>query len=266
MMRFVVSDLDGTLLDAKTRIAPATQAVLRELLAKGVPVAIATGRHASQVHRLWPDDLPPVPVISANGARIHAAEGTLLRAANLLPALVNKLLQPEIVRELEVAVYRDALIQAYHSSNELTHYTGVAQALPDPANFQASDVGKVIYCGTPEKLAETEAVIRERFDGQISMTYSQAHYLEVMAPGVNKGSALSYLLAPLGVAAADCVAFGDNLNDVEMLQLVGHPHAMANAHPALFTLVPAARKIGHHDEAGVAEALKAYLAEGRFKV
>lgn len=260
MMKLVVSDLDGTLLDADSRIAPRSQEVLGKLLAQGVQVAIATGRHLDAVRRFWPADLPAVPVISANGARIHAADNTLIHAANLDARLVNKLLQPALVRGVEVAVYRDSGILAWHASSNLQHYTGIAAVLEDPANFQAADVAKIIYCGEPAQLQVVEHDIRERFEGQLVMTYSQPQYLEVMAPLTHKGSALARLLAHLGLEAADCAAFGDNLNDVEMLQLVAYPHVMANAHADLPRLVPAARVIGHHDEAGVAEALAEHFA------
>ena len=51
----------------------------------------------------------------------------------------------------------------------------------------------------------------------LHITYSTVDSLEIMAGGVNKGVALAALLESLGLTAADCLAFGDNLNDTEML-------------------------------------------------
>ncbi|WP_199155368.1 Cof-type HAD-IIB family hydrolase [Chromobacterium sp. ASV23] len=261
-MQFIVSDLDGTLLDADSRVAPETHAVLRQVVARGIPLAIATGRHALQVQRLWPQDLPAVPVISANGARIHLADGSLLFQANLSQALLGRLLQPALVREAELGVYRDDCIMAYHSRREYSHYTGQVGEIADLASFAADDVSKVIYCGAPELLAEIEADIARELGDAVSMTYSQVCYLEVMAPGVHKGSALARLLAHLGVDAAGCAAFGDNLNDAEMLQLAGLPHVMANAHPELKRRLPDVPVIGHHAEGGVARRLESMLLQG----
>jgi hypothetical protein len=53
-----------------------------------------------------------------------------------------------------------------------------------------------------------------------------------MAPGVSKGHALQLVLDELAIDTADCLAFGDGQNDIELLQTVGHPRVMANAHPA----------------------------------
>nr|WP_199067408.1 Cof-type HAD-IIB family hydrolase [Chromobacterium sp. ASV5] len=263
-MRMIVSDLDGTLLDADSRLSPETCETLARVARQGIPLAIATGRHEMQVRKMWPATLPPVPVVSANGARIHLADGSLLRQFNLAPRLVSRLLRPELIRETELGLYRDERIMAYHSSQELTHYTGRATQIEDLAAFRADDVTKVIYCGAPEQLAEVEADIARDFGDEVSMTYSQVCYLEVMAPGVHKGSSLAILLAHLGVDPADCAAFGDNLNDKEMLALVGHPFMMANAHPELRRLLPEVPMIGDHAENGVARQLGQMLEAGAF--
>ena len=77
----------------------------------------------------------------------------------------------------------------------------------------------------------------------------------IMAGGVNKGAALTALLETLQLRPAECLAFGDNLNDTEMLNLVGEAQVMANAHPELLTRINGAERIGHHDEAAVAQWL-----------
>ena len=56
-------------------------------------------------------------------------------------------------------------------------------------------------------------------------------WVDVMNVGVNKGVALAQLQAALGVTPAQTVAFGDYLNDLEMLAQAEHSFAMANAHP-----------------------------------
>jgi hydroxymethylpyrimidine pyrophosphatase-like HAD family hydrolase len=101
-----------------------------------------------------------------------------------------------------------------------------------------------------------EAQVRERHGDRLHVTYSTANALELMAGGVNKGSALASLLSRLSLGPEDCLAFGDNLNDSEMLALAGEAHIMANAHPELSSRVPGARSIGHHAENGVAECLR----------
>ncbi|MGI0504296.1 HAD-IIB family hydrolase, partial [Burkholderia sp. ZZQ-2] len=58
-----------------------------------------------------------------------------------------------------------------------------------------------------------------------------APFVEVMAEGVTKATGLARLCEHLGIDRADVVAFGDALNDVEMLRWAGHGVAMADAEP-----------------------------------
>lgn len=114
----------------------------------------------------------------------------------------------------------------------------------------------MLYIGDPGEVGRLAATIRARHGERLHLTWSMATSLEIMAEGVNKGTALAALLERLGLGPEACLAFGDNLNDVEMLALAGEAHVMANAHPDLASRLPAAERIGHHDEQAVAARLR----------
>ena len=65
------------------------------------------------------------------------------------------------------------------------------------------------------------------------MILSGEHWVDVMKPGVHKGAAMRGLQKMLGIAPSECMAFGDYLNDCELLESAGESYAMANAHPLL---------------------------------
>ena len=81
--------------------------------------------------------------------------------------------------------------------------------------------------------------------------------VEISATGVSKGTALSEILATLGIDPADCAAFGDMPNDLEMLRLVGAPFIMAGSHRSMFEHGFTA--IGNHDDGAVGQQLRTYL-------
>ena len=58
-------------------------------------------------------------------------------------------------------------------------------------------------------------------------------WIDLMRPGMNKGLAVRIICGRLGIAPDECMAFGDYLNDLELLQAVGESYAMANGHEAL---------------------------------
>ena len=76
-----------------------------------------------------------------------------------------------------------------------------------------------------------------------------------MRLGVSKGRALRQLCDTLGITTADCMAFGDYLNDIELLRTAGESYAMANAHEQLAAL--AKYRCPSNDEDGVCRTIRA---------
>jgi hydroxymethylpyrimidine pyrophosphatase-like HAD family hydrolase len=64
------------------------------------------------------------------------------------------------------------------------------------------------------------------------------------------------VLGRLGADASKCVAFGDNMNDIDLLETAGHPFMMNNANPDLIERLPQVPRIGNNFEAGVAHHLR----------
>ena len=98
------------------------------------------------------------------------------------------------------------------------------------------------------------AVLQKRLGGDHSVILSGANWVDVMKPGVNKGRAMRMLQAIKGVSPDESMAFGDYLNDWELLQSVTESYAMENALEEL-------KKIARHiappnDEDGVMRVVK----------
>ncbi|MBF8222460.1 Cof-type HAD-IIB family hydrolase [Halomonas sp. 328] len=261
--RLIVSDLDGTLLGADHDLAPRTVEVLRALAERGHHLAFASGRHYQDM-LAYRDRLGvPVHLISTNGAYLHDPAGRLLAARHLDAARARALIALERPAEVRLNLYRDDdwLIDAEAPRLLALHAaTGFGYRVVAPDALDGERVGKVLYIGDPDHLARLEAQARAHHGEALHITYSTANALEIMAGGVNKGTALTALLERLGLTPGACLAFGDNLNDTEMLGLAGEAQVMANAHPALAGRVPEARRIGHHGEAAVAEWLSERFA------
>lgn len=257
--RLIVSDLDGTLLGSDHRLHDSTIEVLRTLVMQGHHVALASGRHYNDM-RVFSDQLDiPIHLISTNGAYTHGPDGSLLSATHLEPAHAETLIQLPRPPQVRLNLYREG---GWHIDAEAPHLlslhasTGFTYEVVSPEEMDANGVGKILYLGDPAALAQLECQAQEAHGHGLHITYSTIDSLEIMAGGVNKGVALSSLLERLGLTPADCLAFGDNLNDTEMLDLAGEAQVMANAHPELFDRIKSAERIGHHGEAAVAEWLK----------
>ncbi|SFU40804.1 HAD family hydrolase [Halomonas korlensis] len=256
--RLIVTDLDGTLLDADHDLTADTIATLRKLSEQGHHLAFASGRHFRDMLVFRERLGVPVHVISTNGAYLHDHDDGLVAARHVDRELVRDLIALPRQAGVRLNLYHDDewLIDAEAPHLLALHaHTGFGYRVAEPDELDGERVGKVLYIGEPQHVAALETEIRRRHGERLHLTYSMETSLEIMAGGVNKGTALASLLDALGLEAEACLAFGDNLNDVEMLTLAGEAHVMANAHPELRGRVPKARLIGHHTNGAVAKWL-----------
>ena len=81
-----------------------------------------------------------------------------------------------------------------------------------------------------------------------------------MSPSISKGEAVKNIQRVMNFKPEECAAFGDYLNDCEMLQAVGYGFAMANAHPDVKKI--ARFETASNDDAGVLKAINQMIAEG----
>ena len=79
-------------------------------------------------------------------------------------------------------------------------------------------------------------VLQEKLSSRLEVILSGPHWVDIMKPGVSKGKAMRRLQEMLGIKPEECMAFGDYLNDYELLESVGESYAMANSHPKLLAM------------------------------
>ncbi|CAE6771467.1 Cof-type HAD-IIB family hydrolase [Paraburkholderia haematera] len=262
MYKVIATDLDGTLLNADHKVDPFTIATVRKLESDGLHFVIATGRHYCDVAGIR-DLLGINPyLITSNGARIHAPDNAVIHADDLPPAIVQRLVQPEIAGahgRVIVNLFADQAWLIDRDAPELLKFhqdSGFTYEVTDLPKHDGVDIAKVLYIGEPADLAHVSANLAREFGDALYVTYSLPDCLEVMTSNVSKGRALQIVLERLGVGASQCVAFGDNMNDIDLLETAGHPFMMNNANPNLITRLPDVPRIGNNFEAGVAHHLR----------
>jgi Cof subfamily protein (haloacid dehalogenase superfamily) len=262
MYQVIATDLDGTLLNSDHQLDAFTVATVRRLAERGVHFVIATGRHYGDVAGIR-DLLGIRPyLVTSNGARVHAPDGTLIHAQDLPPAAVRRLVQPDVAGlhgRVIVNLFTDDAWLIDRDAPHLLEFhrdSGFCYEISDPREHDGEAIAKVLYIGEPADLAQVAANLEQKFGSALYVTYSLPDCLEVMSANVSKGRALRFILARLGADAAGCVAFGDNMNDIDLLEAAGHPFMMNNANPDLIARLPHVPRIGNNFEAGVAHQLR----------
>lgn len=260
MYKLIASDLDGTLLDHAHQVNDITAATLQALQQRGIKLVIATGRHFLDVAGIRATLGIDAHLITSNGARVHAPDDTLIHRRDLDPEIVHTLTEETFTAGTLLNFYLDEEWLIDQPSDRLLSMhkdSGFSYRIADLRRHDGHGVAKVLYVAAHQHLLGVEEKLHARFGDTVTITFSAQNCLEVMAQGVSKGSALQMILDRLGIDAAHSLAFGDGQNDIELLQAVGHPRIMGNAHPRLAEQLPQARRIGSNEESAVATHLRA---------
>jgi Cof subfamily protein (haloacid dehalogenase superfamily) len=240
--RLLVADIDGTLVNAAREITPQVHEAVARARARGVRVCLATGRIWPSARRFVEGLGADPPAILYNGGLIYdfTRDEVWLRTSLPREQAIDAL---RIIRRHPAAqphLYVDDRVYIPTMTEATAHYQRKdslwAEPVGDLADWLAADAArvpmKILIIGQRPVL---EAIAGElaTLPYPINTVYSDAEYLEVLPPGVNKGAALAALARRLGIEREAIIAVGDNLNDLEMIEYAGLGVAMVNAPAAL---------------------------------
>ncbi|SCZ80958.1 Cof-type HAD-IIB family hydrolase [Acidaminobacter hydrogenoformans] len=267
MYKLIVTDMDGTLLNSDKEVSPDTVAALRTLMQTGARVTLATGRIYRAAKRYADQIGMTTPLICCNGAVIvDPVTDELLYGAPIPAAIGKKVL--EIARRYDVyyhlydkeTIYSERLekLIAYFRRMSLEHppeHRVGTEVVPDAmALFEQKEIYKIgFHFDNSERSAQMRREV-EAIEGIAGYKSLDTIY-DVLMAGVNKGTALERLCGILGVRREEVMAFGDNENDLEMLEYAGMGVAMANAEAFVHDV--ADHVTASNDEEGVLRALEA---------
>lgn len=258
MYKVVVSDLDGTLLNSQHRISPRTRHVLHRLVDSGVRFIVATGRHHIDVKSIRDALGLEIYLVTANGAVVHDKQDR---------AIYNQFIPPELAAEIirepqpEDTVRNIFTNEHWFVEREMPEYleyhkdTGFTYQVVDMATLNTEGINKIFFIGEHDPLIELEQRLQIRYGDKLSIAFSLPTCLEIMQKGVNKGAAVKAILEQNGFRMEEAIAFGDGMNDFEMLSIVGQGVVMGNAHKRLKEALPNTPQALTCDEDGVAEYL-----------
>jgi Cof subfamily protein (haloacid dehalogenase superfamily) len=258
MFKLIACDLDGTLLDAHHRVGRLSAETIRAVVARGVKFVIATGRHIGQIGAIREQIGIHSDVITCNGARVHDESGQVTYRQDLDLDLVRELSHPALARDSVVNLYTDHewLADRAATRPSAVPLDGFHYRIHDPEALHGHGIAKLFYMAAPAVLLDIERDLLLAYGDRITLAFSLDDCLEVTAPAVNKGQALAALLETNGISPAECLAFGDGMNDIQMLQVAGKALVMGNASPRVKTALPHLETIGSNTDEAMAHYLR----------
>ncbi|ECQ2835098.1 HMP-PP phosphatase [Salmonella enterica] len=265
MARLAAFDMDGTLLMPDHHLGRETIATLARLRERDITLTFATGRHVLEMRHILGTLSLDAYLITGNGTRIHSLEGDVLHRQDLDPQVADTVMHHAWDTRASMHVFNDngwftgqeipALLQAHV-------YSGFRYQVIDIKSIPAHQVTKICFCGDHDDLIRLRIQLNEALEERAHLCFSAVDCLEVLPLGCNKGSALAVLSNHLGLSLADCMAFGDAMNDREMLEMlgsVGRGLIMGNAMPQLIAALPHLSVIGHCGNQAVSHFLTHWL-------
>lgn len=262
--QIVASDLDGTLLAPNHQLSEVSKETLKELHLKGYTFVFATGRHHVDVAQIRELTGIPAYMITSNGARVHNQRDELMYSQNVDESLVQSIVdlfkQDERIR---INVYQDDKWFINQEDEELKKYHKDSRfhySLLDVNKVPTTGIAKLFFVYPDHDYLTTyEETLNRLYGNKISVAFSTPWCLEVMAANVSKGAALEAISHSLNLTLHDCIAFGDGMNDVEMLSMAGKGLVMATAHEKVKIALPNNEVIGSNKDDAVAHYLKEHL-------
>ncbi|MGB0562780.1 MAG: Cof-type HAD-IIB family hydrolase [Spirulinaceae cyanobacterium] len=241
-IRLLVLDVDGTIAGPSNVVSPAVVQALQQVQARGIKVAIATGRMYCSALRFHEAIGSTEPLTAYNGAWIQQPGmiEPLLHCplpTERVAEIIDFVEQSETWRSrVEVHLYAEDMLFLSQQTPQSAAYldrSGVpANVLDDLRSLLDRQFTKVLLSSPdPEVITELMALFRGRYRPQeLHITQSTETYLEFTQSNINKGTAIAHLAQHhYGLPLSQVMAIGDNFNDLEMIQQAGIGVAMGNA-------------------------------------
>lgn len=240
-IRLVVLDIDGTLAGESNEVSQPVRAAIQDLRARGVTVALATGRMYRSALRFHQTLELDTPLIAYNGAWTqNPSQPEPLHhqplPADLVASLLDVLEAGKWRSPVGIHCYINDRLHVRDVNDETRAYaerSGIEPiAVGDLRNLLDCEITKLLtLCNDPDVIGDVLTMLRSQYTNQdLYLTQSTVNFLEATHPAVNKGSAVRRLAEEmLGLQAEQVMAIGDNWNDAEMLHYAGVGVAMGSA-------------------------------------
>lgn len=236
MIKLIVSDLDGTLLDHSKKVSSREQAALKKVKEAGMTLCLASGRMNVEMQQVLEEIGHRAFSVSQNGAFIHLEDGTFLK---------SQLFQPELAHDVYQLLKDFDLVKLVCSgeANYITHLTPASDDVQsrtfrpfiikedvEHVLKDAFPVCKFSLFGEIDILLQLKALMEEKLGDHVELFISDKDCLDIMPLQVSKGSSLLVLMEQLGLQPAEIACIGDSFNDVSMFGITPHSFAMRGAH------------------------------------
>lgn len=249
-IKLLATDMDGTFLDEngqfdRTRLTT----LLPKLAQENIIFAVASGRPLLALEELFKEYLEQIALVAENGS-VVTYQGEILFEAKMTTEQYLDL--ADVIKNSPYAKGTDLLLSgkdgAYMLEDTSPSYRAFMAQYYENIQLVSSfsevtdDIFKVTTNISPEEMEAGVAWLNQAVPYATAVT-TGFESVDIILKDVHKGVGLEHLCQGLGIGLENVVAFGDNLNDLEMMGMAGYAVAPENAREAIKKIADI--EIGH---------------------
>lgn len=259
-VKLIASDMDGTLLDENGQVPPETFDLILALRERGVRFVASSGRRYDRLCDFFSPVKDRMDFVASNGAQVFADGVQIDREVYSHLAIRRLAKTVAMFPNMHLALFDRT--KSYLLDDEDKFVREVDKDLPNVERIyelpspQVSIIKASIFCDDGNVM-DNAYVLQRELGGLFTFAPSGSSYIDAMQPGISKASGIAQLMEYHGIDASEVMAFGDAMNDYEIIRFVGTGCAMANGRPALRAV--ADRVIGSNIEHAVQSEMRRVL-------
>lgn len=259
-VKLIASDMDGTLLDENGQVPPETFDLILALRERGVRFVASSGRRYDRLCDFFSPVKDRMDFVASNGAQVFADGVQIDREVYSHLAIRRLAKTVAMFPNMHLALFDRT--KSYLLDDEDKFVREVDKDLPNVERIyelpspQVSIIKASIFCDDGNVM-DNAYVLQRELGGLFTFAPSGSSYIDAVQPGISKASGIAQVMEYHGIDASEVMAFGDAMNDYEIIRFVGTGCAMANGRPALRAV--ADRVIGSNIEHAVQSEMRRVL-------
>lgn len=267
VIKMIVVDLDGTLLNSERKVSNLTKNYLRKLKDKGYIITIATGRIYASVLKATDGAEFASYIISDTGSCVYDRDKSSVVFSNYIDSeMVSKLFDYYSDDCCYIDVCDKNTIYKY--SDEVEN-SNIVKTIKDK-DYIIENCKDISHMSISMKSNESvinlyNSLVKEFKELEVMImqdSFSERKWIEIVPKGISKYNRIRDLANYLNINNDEIMAFGDGLNDIDMLKNCGYSVALSNALPEVVEVAGDVTTFDNNND-GVINYLKGYLCDER---
>ncbi|WP_449539825.1 HAD family hydrolase [Ferdinandcohnia sp. Marseille-Q9671] len=259
MIKLIVSDLDGTLLQEDNTVKPKDAKALNQALQSGLQISIATGRMDTEIKEVLKSIGQKFHRISQNGAFASTIDEKSIFSRTFSSEIAERIYQ-KVLDPRFVTIVCNYDTNFTHENNE--YVEDIQKRMFHPiiidgeigTKFNEIKPSKITLIGLENDIFAIHQKLSNEFMDEIDLYISEKHVLDIMPKQISKGNAIKKLLEDLSLNPDEIACIGDSFNDIPMFQLTPYSYVMSHAHELV-------KKEANYIVDSVAEAVEMVIKE-----